>query len=121
MSDDKKILLIEDSEAISKNMTVNLQENGYKVYSTDTITEGLRILSETDIGLIIADMNLKDSKIIDFGRNIFDDSRYNLIPLLMLTDEAGKVSKRNISGLAGWIIKPFSADKLLKTVRRFTI
>ena len=119
MSDDKKILLIEDSEAISKSIIINLQGNGYKVYSTETITEGLRILLETDIGLIIADMNLKGSKIIDFARNIAGDSRYKLIPLLMLTDEAGKVSKRSIPGIKEWIIKPFSADKLLKAVRRF--
>jgi len=115
------ILLIEDSEAISKSIIINLQGNSYKVYSTETITEGLRILSDTEIGLIIADINLKSSKIIDFTRNITGDSRYKLIPLLMLTDEAGKVSKRSISGIKGWIIKPFSADKLLKAVRRFSI
>ncbi len=117
----RKILLIEDSEAISKSIIINLQGNGYKVYSTDTITEGLRILSETEIGLIIADMNLKSNKIIDFTRNIAGDSRYNLIPLLMLTNEEGKISKRSISGVEGWIIKPFSADNLLKIVRKFSI
>ena len=117
----KKILLIEDSEAISKSITINLQENGYKVYSSETITEGLRILSENKIGLIIADVNLKNSKIIDFTSNIADDSKYNLIPLLMLSNEEGKVSNKNISGIEEWIIKPFSTDKLLKTVRRFSI
>lgn len=116
-----KILLIEDSEAISKSITLNLQGNGYKVYSTDNIKEGLKILSETEIGLIIADMNLKSSKTTDFTRNISGDSRYNLIPLLMLTDEAGRDSKKSISGIEGWIIKPFSADKLLNTVRRLSI
>ena len=117
----RKILLIEDSEALSKSIIINLQGNGYTVYSTDTITEGLRILSETEIGLIIADMNLKSSKIVDFTRNISGDSGYNLIPLLMLTDDAGKTSKRSISGMEEWIIKPFSADKLLNTVRRLSI
>ena len=117
----RNILLIEDSEAISKSIIVNLHENGYEVYSTETITEGLRILSETEIGLIIADINLENSKIIDFARNIAGDSRYNLIPLIMLIDEGGKVSKRSIPGIEEWIIKPFSADKLLKTVRRLSI
>ena len=117
----RKILLIEDSEAISKNITINLRENGYKVYSTETITEGLRILSENEIGLIIADVNLKNSKIIDFTSNIAVDNRYNLIPLLMLSSEEGKVSNKSISGIEEWIIKPFSTDKLLKTVRKFSI
>jgi len=117
----RKILLIEDSEAISKSIIVNLHENGYNVYSTETITDGLRILSETSIGLIIADMNLKNSKIIDFARNIADDSRYNLIPLIILIDEGSKVSKRSMPEIEEWIIKPFSAEKLLKTVSRFSI
>ena len=115
------ILLIEDSEAISKSINYDLQGNGYTVYSTDTITGGLSILSENKIELIIADMNLKSSKIIDFTRNISNDSRYNLIPLIMLTDGNRDVSKKSISGIKEWIIKPFSADKLLKTVRRLSI
>lgn len=115
----RKILLVEDSEAISKSIIVNLQENGYKVYPSETITEGLRILSENKIGLIIADVNLKNNKIIDFTSNIADDSKYNLIPLLMLSNEEGKVSNKSISGIEEWIIKPFSTDKLLKTVRKF--
>lgn len=117
----RKILLIEDSEAISKNITVNLRENGYKVYSTQTISEGLRILSENKIVLIIADINLKNSNIINFASNIADDNKYNLIPLLMLSNEEGKISNNNISGIEEWIIKPFSTDKLLKTVRKFSI
>lgn len=117
----RKILLIEDSEAISKSIIINLQENGYKVYSSETITEGLRILSENKIELIIADINLKNSKITDFISNIADDSRYNLIPLLMLSNEEENISDKSISGIEEWIIKPFSTDKLLKTVRRFSI
>lgn len=115
----RKILLVEDSEAISKSIIVNLQENGYKVYSSKTTTEGLRILSENKIGLIIADVNLKNNKIIDFTSNIADDSKYNLIPLLMLSNEEGKVSNKSISGIEEWIIKPFSTDRLLKTVGKF--
>ena len=117
----KKILLIEDSEATSKNITINLQGNGYEVFSADTITQGLGILSKTEIGLIIADIDLKNSNIVDYTRDIFANPRYNLIPLLILTDEAGVVPERNVPGSKAWIIKPFSADKLLNTVRNLSV
>ncbi|MCK5199114.1 MAG: response regulator [Spirochaetales bacterium] len=117
----RTILLIENSEALSKSITVNLKGNGYETYSTKTITEGLRILSENKIELIIADINLGKSKIIDFASNIAVNSRYNTIPLIMLSNEEGKVSDKSIPGIEEWIIKPFSTDKLLKTVRRFSI
>ena len=113
------ILLIEDSEAISKSISFDLQRNGYTLYSAHTITEGLSILSDNTIGLIIADIDLKSSKIIDFTSSILDDNRYNLIPLIMLINEEEKVSGKIIPGIEEWMIKPFSTHKLLKTVKKF--
>lgn len=117
----KKILLIEASEAISKSIILNLQENGYDVSYAVTVNVGLKILSESEVELIIADINLNRTVCMDFVRNISSDKRYSEIPLIMLSDEAGKVSDSRIPGVKGWIIKPFSADKLLQAVRGLSI
>ena len=115
------VLLLEDSEAISKNIYLTLKENGYDVLSTDSTTEGLYILSEYSIGLIIADMNIDNGKIVYFTNEIYSDNKYNSIPLLMLADDFGKNSWKNIQRIDNWIIKPFSANKLINTVERLAI
>lgn len=114
------VLLLEDSEAISKNIFLTLKEYGYDVLSTNSTTEGLYILSEYSIGLIIVDMNIDNGKITYFTTEINSDGKYSSIPLLMLADDVGKNSWKQIEGIENWIIKPFSANKLLNTVERLS-
>ena len=114
------ILLLEDSEAIAKNIFLTLKEYGYEVLSTSSTTEGLYILSVYRIGLIIADMNIDNGKIMYFTNEINSDKKYSSIPLLMLANDVGKNSWKQIEGIENWIIKPFSANKLLNTVKRLS-
>lgn len=116
-----KVLLLENSEAISKNIFLTLHEYGYEVLSTNSTTEGLYILSEYNIGLIIADMNIDSRRIIYFTNELNSDNKYKSIPLLILTDDIGKNSWGQLGKIENWIIKPFSADKLLNTVERLAI
>ncbi len=115
-----KVLLLEKSEAISKNIFLTLQDYGYEVLSTNSTTEGLSILLEYDIGLIIADMNIDNGKILYFTNEIKSDNKYSSIPLLMLADDIGKNSWKRIDGIENWIIKPFSANKLINIVERLS-
>ena len=117
----KKVLLLENSEAISRNIFLTLQDKGYEVLSTNSTTEGLCILSEYNIGLIIADMNINRGKIVYFTNELILDDNYCLIPILMLADDRSKNTLRKNEGIKNWIIKPFSADKLLITVERLSI
>ncbi|RKX84009.1 MAG: hypothetical protein DRP58_07850 [Spirochaetes bacterium] len=116
-----KILLLEKSEAISKNIFLTLQNSGYEVLSTNSTTEGLYILSEYDIRVIIADTNMNKGKIVYFTNALKSNNKYSLIPLLMLADDKGKNSWEQLSDVENWVIKPFSADKLLKAVRSISI
>jgi two-component system chemotaxis response regulator CheY len=46
---------------------------------------------------------------------------YKFVPILMLTTES-QVAKREegrAAGASGWIVKPFSSDKLLAVVNKF--
>jgi len=116
-----KVLLLEKSEAISRNIFLTLQESGFEVLSTNSTTEGLYILSEYNIGLIIIDMNIDKGNIIYFTNEINSTNKYHMIPLLILADYNDKISWVQDKGITNWIIKPFSADKLLKTVKKLSI
>ena len=116
-----QVLLLEKSEAISKYIYLTLQEYDYEVLSANSTTEGLYILSEYNIKLIIADMNMNNGKIMYFTNELKSNNKYKMIPLLMLADDKGKNSWRQLEGIGKWIIKPFSADKLLKAVKNIAI
>lgn len=116
-----KVLLLEKSEAISKNIFLILSESGFEVLSTNSITEGLYILSEYKIGIIIADINIDNGKIIYFAEEVNLDNKYSSIPLLILADEIGKNTWRETDGIKNWLIRPFSANKLLKTVKKLSV
>jgi DNA-binding response OmpR family regulator len=83
----KKILLVENSEALSKNIIYNLQGDGYTVLHTEVLSESYKILAESNISLIIADMGFDADQIIKFTTTISKDSNFKLIPFLMLSDE----------------------------------
>jgi len=113
----KKILLIEDSEAITKNITFNLSRFGYKILSEKTIIAGSIILSKYEIMLIIADIDLLNTENTSIKEqlNIKKDNRFPSI--IVLVDEERNILERNHWENITIVTKPFSAAKLLNTVQ----
>ena len=113
----EKILLIEDSEAITKNITFNLSRFGYKILSEKTIIAGSIILSKYEIMLIIADIDLLNTENTSIKEqlNIKKDNRFPSI--IVLVDEERNILERNHWENITIVTKPFSAAKLLNTVQ----
>ena len=53
------ILLIEDDKDLNVGLTYDLEAENYKVYSTLTLGEGMSVLSEKEVDLILLDGNLR--------------------------------------------------------------
>ena len=65
-----KILLIEDDKDLNTGLTYDLEAENYKVYSALTLGEGMSVLSENEVDLILLDGNLPDGDGFDFCRAI---------------------------------------------------
>ncbi|HOX17043.1 MAG TPA: response regulator [Spirochaetales bacterium] len=117
----KRILIIDDSAAIRQSITYILNQEGYETIEAKDGQEALDMLPTLDaIDLIITDVNMPNLDGISFIRKARELVKYRFTPILVLTTESQgtKMNEGKEAGATGWIVKPFSADKLLGIVRK---
>jgi two-component system, chemotaxis family, chemotaxis protein CheY len=116
----KKVLVVDDSKAIRQSISFVLDQNGYQVLEGADGLEGLSRLNSDKVDLIITDINMPNLDGIGFIKKVRerDESRYT--PILVLTTESQKtiMDEGKAAGATGWIVKPFSTDKLLDAVKK---
>jgi two-component system chemotaxis response regulator CheY len=115
------ILVVDDSAAIRQSITYILQQGGYDVTTANDGMDGLSALASMDaVDLIITDVNMPNLDGIGFIRKIRENPKYKFTPIIVLTTESQgtKMNEGKEAGATGWIVKPFSEDKLLGVVKK---
>lgn len=118
----KKILIIDDSSALRQSISFILRQEGYETTEAADGLEGLDVAeSHPAQDLIITDINMPNLDGIGFIRRVREMAGYRHTPILVLTTESqgSKLNEGKEAGAAGWIVKPFSAEKLLSVLRKF--
>jgi len=117
----KKILVIDDSAAIRQSISYILNQEGYETTEASDGLEGLQKLDGVDhLDCIITDVNMPNMDGITFIRKARENAKFKFVPILVLTTESqgAKMNEGKDAGATGWIVKPFSADKLLAVVKK---
>ncbi|PKL08802.1 MAG: two-component system response regulator [Spirochaetae bacterium HGW-Spirochaetae-7] len=117
----KSILVIDDSAAIRQSISYILQQEGYTTVEAGDGVEGLARLDESvRFDCIITDVNMPNMDGITFIRKARENPKFKFVPILVLTTESqgSKMNEGKEAGATGWIVKPFSADKLLAVVKK---
>ncbi|MDY6967716.1 MAG: response regulator [Spirochaetota bacterium] len=122
----KTIMVIDDADAIRMSVGFTLQEEGYNVLEAVDGQDALNKLAESEVNLILCDVNMPVMDGITFLKNIKNNasySSYKYTPIIMLTTEAGENMKEEGKklGAKAWIVKPFKPDQLLKAVKTLII
>ena len=79
----KKILIVEDETSLRELLTKILGLEGFKVFSAATVKEGIDILKNKDIYLVITDVMLPDENGIEFTKWI--KSNHQLTEVIVMT------------------------------------
>lgn len=106
------ILIIEDDECIREILTYSLKEESFKVFEASTGVEGLKILENQYIELIILDLMLPDISGFEICRKVSVEYK---IPIIMLTaknDIMDKVVGLEL-GADDYITKPFDIREVV--------
>ena len=119
-----QILVIEDEKEIAALIEKALKEEGYQARLAHTGEEGLALLKEKEIALVVLDVMLPG---ID-GISVLEKIRaaYNNVPIIMASAKVQEEDKiRGLrAGADDYIGKPFSLEELIARVesqlRRFT-
>ena len=113
----KQILLVEDEEHLLKTIQLNLELEGYIVYTAITGIEALIEFRKREFDLIILDVMLPEMNGFDVCEEIRKENSH--VPILFLTAKGS--SNDRIQGLKlgadDYLTKPFNLEELLLRVQ----
>jgi two-component system chemotaxis response regulator CheY len=120
----KRVILVDDSKTILATAEMAVED----LVNTDTISfttylnpaellEALESGSE-DYDMLISDINMPQLNGLDLAAKLKANEGFKNKPILILTTEssADMKAKGKAIGVTGWLVKPFSNEKLTKAI-----
>lgn len=117
----RNILIIDDSESIREAISLALSGAGYAVEKACDGKEGIdKLNASAKVDLIITDLNMPNMDGIGVVQEVRKSATYRYLPILILTTESQNEKRMEArkAGATGWIIKPFSSDKLVQVIQK---
>ena len=114
-----KLLIVEDEPDIRSTLEYNLHRDNFQTESVGNLLDAEKILSTTNISLILLDLMLPDGSGLDLCRKLKADQSTNSIPIIILTakdDEVDKVVGFEL-GADDYVTKPFSVRELILRIK----
>jgi DNA-binding response OmpR family regulator len=115
VSDNRKIVVIDDEPSVQDVVRAYLEKAGYQVFVAGNGAEGLALAERIKPALIVLDLMLPDIS----GEEICSDIRGRSdVPVLMLTAKASADERVAglVSGADDYLVKPFSPRELVARV-----
>jgi two-component system chemotaxis response regulator CheY len=116
----KRILTVDDSKTMRDMVSFTLKKAGYEVGEAEDGKVALTVLAGAKFDLIITDLNMPNMDGISLIKNVRAGSQHRAVPILILTTESDNTKKADgkAAGATGWLVKPFSPEKLIELVQR---
>ncbi|MBF0266834.1 MAG: response regulator [Gammaproteobacteria bacterium] len=116
----KKILIVDDSQAILDLVAESLQSEGYEVTSSLNGQLAFNLLQNESFDLIITDVYMPVMDGIELIAKLreLDSCKYTPILILTTEDDYDMKMKGKHAGATGWLVKPIVSEQLLNTVAR---
>ena len=116
--DKDRVLIIDDSRFVCKQVKRVLEPRNYIVDIAFTGNEGLQKLRETEYSLVVLDMELPDIHGTQLLQFIREDERFIKLPILVLSGTADAETVRYIlkNGASDYLRKPFIFEEFLLRV-----
>ena len=116
----KRILTVDDSKTMRDMVSFTLKKAGYEVGEAEDGRVALTVLAGSKFDLIITDLNMPNMDGISLIKNVRQDAKHRGVPILILTTESDDKKKGDgkAAGATGWLVKPFSPEKLIELIQR---
>lgn len=116
MSENKKVLVVDDEPQITRVLRHSLSAHRYDVRTAADGVSGLDTFRDWNPDLIITDLQMPEMDGIDLCREIRKSSTVPIIVLSVRGEERTKVKALD-AGADDYVTKPFGIDELLARVR----
>lgn len=116
----KIAITVDDSKTMREMVSFTLSSNGFTVMQAEDGRNAIEVLAGQRVDLIITDLNMPNMDGIALIKNLRQNPIYKYTPILMLTTESeeGKKNDGKAAGATGWLVKPFSPEKLLQIIQK---
>ncbi len=114
------ILTVDDSSTMRQMITFTLKGAGFEVLEAGDGVEALEVAKGKKLSLVVTDVNMPRMDGITLVQRLRALPEFKFTPILVLTTEsdASMKQKGKEAGATGWIVKPFSPEKLLEVVNK---
>ena len=116
-----RILAVDDSAAMRQMVNLTLTSAGHQVVQASDGQEALDLANASPaVDLVITDVNMPRMDGITLVRELRRLAHYRGVPLLLLTTESSQEKRQEgkAAGATGWMVKPFSPERLLAIVAK---
>ena len=119
----KRILLVDDSASVRQVVGIALRREGYETLEAANGKEGVAMLDQGKLNLIISDVNMPVMNGIEFLKAVKAHPTSKFTPVVMLTTEGQDDMKAQgkAAGAKAWIVKPFNPPQLLDVVSKLIL
>ena len=116
-----RVLIVDDSSVMRKIVERSLRQAGLEglvVVGAGTGADGLEVLKNQQVHLILSDINMPMMDGLEFLRQIRAQNLAPGVPVVMITTESSEehVKQAILSGAQGYIRKPFTSEQVKERV-----
>ena len=114
------IMAVDDSASMRRMVAFTLKGVGHEVIEAEDGVAAFSTARTQKVDLVVTDVNMPNMDGITLVRELRTLPTYRFTPILVLTTESSDAKKQEgrAAGATGWIVKPFSPDQLIATIRK---
>ncbi|GAB5388458.1 MAG: sigma-54 dependent transcriptional regulator [Alphaproteobacteria bacterium] len=116
MTEKTRILLVEDAPALARVYAAYIERAGHECLQAETLAEARSLLAQMPVDCVLLDLQLPDGSGMDLLAELTPDQPR--LPVIMVTAHGSINNAVDAMRHGAWdfIVKPFTADKLAKTL-----
>ena len=116
----QSILAVDDSASMRQMVAFTLKSAGYNVVEAVDGQDAYEKANGRDFDLVLTDQNMPRMDGISLTKKLRENPKFKATPILILTTESSDQMKQagRSAGATGWLVKPFSPEKLVELVQR---
>lgn len=117
-ADSERILVVDDALDTLEVLQRNLVSQGYQVLAAPSVAEGIRILEEMPVDLVITDLKMPKVSGLDLVRHVRENCKDTEVIMITGYATVGGAVEAVKMGAEEYLPKPFTDEELFAAVRR---
>jgi len=113
-----RILVVDDTSTTLEVLERNLTAEGYQVFTSPGVAEGIEVLDNTEVDLVITDLKMPKVSGLDLVRHVRENFKRTEVMVITGYPSIEGAVEAIKTGAEEFLAKPFTNEELFSAVRR---